>query len=140
MEMFMSTKLELPIQEFTTPYPVTAREDSSIDELLDIVKNLKVRHIPIMSDGKITGIVSERDLRIVSALSAREKFLVRANDLMTPDPVTFQSDTSIEDVILEMSEKKIGSVLVANKNGDLQGVFTVTDALDVLVEILRGRK
>lgn len=136
----MSTKLELPIQEFTTPYPVTAREDSSIDELLDIVKNLKVRHIPIMSDGKITGIVSERDLRIVSALSAREKFLVRANDLMTPDPVTFQSDTSIEDVILEMSEKKIGSVLVANKNGDLQGVFTVTDALDVLVEILRGRK
>jgi len=140
MEMFMSTKLELPIQEFTTPYPITAREDSSIDELLDIVKNLKVRHIPIMSDGKITGIVSERDLRIVSALSAREKFLVRANDLMTPDPVTFQSDTSIEDVILEMSEKKIGSVLVANKNGDLQGIFTVTDALDVLVEILRGRK
>lgn len=136
----MSTKLELPIQEFTTPYPVTAREDSSIDELLDIVKNLKVRHIPIMSDGKITGIVSERDLRIVSALSAREKFLVRANDLMTPDPVIFQSDTSIEDVILEMSEKKIGSVLVANKNGDLQGIFTVTDALDVLVEILRGRK
>lgn len=136
----MSTKLELPIQEFTTPYPVTAHEDSSIDELLDIVKNLKVRHIPIMSDGKITGIVSERDLRIVSALSAREKFLVRANDLMTPDPVTFQSDTSIEDVILEMSEKKIGSVLVANKNGDLQGIFTVTDALDVLVEILRGRK
>ena len=128
----MSTKLELPIQEFTTPYPVTAREDSSIDELLDIVKNLKVRHIPIMSDGKITG--------IVSALSAREKFLVRANDLMTPDPVIFQSDTSIEDVILEMSEKKIGSVLVANKNGDLQGIFTVTDALDVLVEILRGRK
>lgn len=102
----MSTKLDLPIQEFTTPYPVTAREDSSIDELLDIVKNLKVRHIPIMSNGKITGIVSERDLRIVSALSTREKFLVRADDLMTPDPVTFQGDTSIEDVILEMSEKK----------------------------------
>ncbi|SFU44643.1 acetoin utilization protein AcuB [Nitrosomonas eutropha] len=136
----MSTKLELPIQEFTTPYPVTAREDSSIDELLDIVKNLKVRHIPIMSNGKITGIVSERDLRIVSALSAREKFLVRADDLMTLDPVTFQGSTSIEDVILVMSEKKIGSVLVADEKGDLQGIFTVTDALDVLVEILRGRK
>lgn len=136
----MSTKLELPIQEFTTPYPVTAREDSSIDELLDIVKNLKVRHIPIMSNGKITGIVSERDLRIVSALSVREKFLVRADDLMTLDPVTFQGSTSIEDVILVMSEKKIGSVLVADEKGDLQGIFTVTDALDILVEILRGRK
>ncbi|ABI59254.1 CBS domain-containing protein [Nitrosomonas eutropha] len=136
----MSTKLELPIQEFTTPYPVTAREDSSIEELLDIVKNLKVRHIPIMSNGKITGIVSDRDLRIVSALSAREKFLVRADDLMTSDPVTFQGNTSIEDVILEMSEKKIGSVLVADEKGDLQGIFTVTDALDVLIEILRGRK
>lgn len=136
----MSTKLELPIQEFTTPYPVTAREDSSIEELLDIVKNIKVRHIPIMSDGKVIGIVSERDLRIASALSTREKFLVRAEDLMTPNPITFKGDTSIEDVITEMAEKKIGSVLVANEKGDLKGIFTVTDALDVLIEILRGKR
>ncbi|CAD84436.1 MULTISPECIES: CBS domain-containing protein [Nitrosomonas] len=136
----MSTKLELPIQEFTTPYPVTAREDSSIEELLDLIKNLKVRHIPIMSDGKVTGIVSERDLKIISALSTREKFLVRAADLMTPDPIIFRGSTSIEDVILKMSEKKIGSVLVSDEQGNLQGIFTVTDALDILVEILRGKK
>ena len=136
----MSTKLELPIREFTTPYPVTAREDSSIEELLDIVKNLKIRHIPIMSNGKITGIVSERDLKIVSALSAREKFLVKAEYLMTPDPVTFKGHTSIEDVISEMAKKKIGSVLIADEKGDLKGIFTVTDALDVLIEILRGKR
>lgn len=136
----MSTKLELPIQEFTTPYPVTAHENSSIEELLDLIKNLKVRHIPIMSNGKVAGIVSDRDLRIASALSTREKFLVRAADLMTTDPVTFPGSTSIEDVILKMSEKKIGSVLVNDKQGNLQGIFTVTDALDILLEILRGKK
>lgn len=136
----MRTKLGLPIQEFTTPYPVTAREDSSIEELQELIKNLKVRHIPVVSDGKAVGIISDRDLRIVSALSAREKFLVKASDLMTPDPVTFQGDASIEDVILQMSEEKIGSVLVNDVQGNLQGIFTVTDALGILVEILRGTK
>ncbi|MCC6917341.1 CBS domain-containing protein [Nitrosomonas sp.] len=136
----MRTKLGLPIQEFTTPFPVTAREDSSIEELQALIKNLKVRHIPVISDGKIVGIISDRDLRIVSALNAREKFLVSASDLMTPDPVTFQGNTSIEDVIQQMAEKKIGSVLVSDASGNLQGIFTVTDALGILVEILRGTK
>lgn len=136
----MRTKLGLPIQEFTTPYPVTVREDSSIEELQELIKNLKVRHIPVVSDGKAVGIISDRDLRIVSALSAREKFLVKASDLMTSDPVTFQGNASIEDVILQMSEEKIGSVLVNDAQGNLQGIFTVTDALGILIEILRGTK
>ncbi|KIO47629.1 CBS domain-containing protein, partial [Nitrosospira sp. NpAV] len=59
---------------------------------------------------------------------------------MVSNPVTFQSNTPIEDVILEMAEKKIGSIWVTDEKGELQGIFTVTDALDVLVEILRGRK
>ncbi|WP_300088572.1 CBS domain-containing protein [uncultured Nitrosomonas sp.] len=136
----MRAKLELPIQEFTTPYPITGREDSTIDELLDIINKLKVRHVPIMANGKTIGIVSDRDLRVASALSAREKFLVKASDLMTPDPITFQENTSIEDVILKMSENKIGSVLISDKEGELRGIFTVTDALDILLEILRGKQ
>lgn len=136
----MNTKLEIPISEFTTPYPVTAQEDSSIEELLGFVNNLKVRHIPIVTNGEVVGIISDRDLKIVSALSAREKFLVRAADLMTPDPVSFNSDTPLEEVIQKMADKKIGSVLVNDDQGHLQGIFTVTDALDILLEILRGKK
>ena len=59
---------------------------------------------------------------------------------MTPDPVIFQGSASIEDVILKMSEKKIGSVLVSDEQGNLQGIFTATDALDILIDILRGEK
>lgn len=136
----MRTKLDLSIQEFTTPFPVTAHEDSSIEELQELIRKLKVRHIPVTSGGKVVGIISDRDLRIASALSTREKFLVRASDLMTPDPVTFHCTASIEDVILQMSEKKIGSVLVNDTQGNLQGIFTVTDALDILIEILQGTK
>lgn len=135
----MSTQLEIPVLEFITPYPVTAREDSSIEELLEIVKNLKVRHIPVVTNGRAVGIISDRDLRIISALSIREKFLVRAADLMTPDPVTFPGATPLEKVILEMAEKKIGSVLVNDEKDRLAGIFTVTDALNALVEILRGK-
>jgi acetoin utilization protein AcuB len=136
----MNTRLETPIAEFTTPNPVTAPENCSIEELIDFMQQFEVRHVPIVTEGRAVGIVSDRDLKIVSALNFREKFLIKAADLMTTEPVVFHHSTPLEKVILEMSEKKIGSVLVNDDDGKLLGIFTVIDALNVLVKILRGKK
>lgn len=74
-------KLNLPVEEFTTPDPVTAKEDTSIEELSKMMKEHGVRHLPIVRDKRIVGIVSDRDLRVASCLSSREKMLVQASDI-----------------------------------------------------------
>jgi acetoin utilization protein AcuB len=82
------------------------------------------------------GIVSERDLKVVAGLKMLEKNLLTAADIMSPDPVTVDASTMLDEVAFEMSEKKIGSVIVT-ENDQFLGIFTVTDALNALIEAAR---
>lgn len=132
-------QLDLPVEEFTTPDPITAEESSSIADLRKIMDTHGVRHIPITRQGSVVGLVSDRDLRVVAGLEMREKLLVRASDIMAPDPVTVQSQTTLDEVALEMSQRKIGSVIV-NEGDKFMGIFTVTDALNALIEITRSMR
>ncbi|HRQ06462.1 MAG TPA: CBS domain-containing protein [Nitrosomonas halophila] len=136
----MKTKLEIPVEMHTTPHPVTAREDSSIDEMKTLMQHHRVRHLPIVSAGKVVGIVSDRDLKMAAALNPNEKNLIKAADLMTLEVAIFHRATPLQEVALEMAEKKIGSVLVNDDKGELLGIFTATDALHALIKIMRGEK
>lgn len=131
--------LSIPVEEFTTPDPVVLTEKASVDDLMQVMKNKGIRHIPIVSDGKVVGVVSDRDVRVVMGLNFQEKNLVQARDIMTSNPFTVSSETPLEEVALEMSRQKIGSVIVTEGN-QLLGIFTVTDALNALIEISRGRQ
>lgn len=132
------SKLNLPVEEFTTPDPVTAIETTSLEALVQLMKEHEVRHLPIVRGEKIVGIISDRDLRIASGLNSREKMQIQASDIMIQDPVTVNSQTSLDEVAFEMSQNKIGSVIVNDENEKFLGIFTVTDALNALIEIARS--
>lgn len=131
-------QLHLPVEEFTTPNPVTASETTSIDELANLMRRHEVRHLPIVREERVVGIVSDRDLKVVSALTAREKMLLQASDIMVNNPVTVNAGASLDKVAFEMSQNKIGSVIVNDENDQFLGIFTATDALNALIEIIRS--
>ncbi|HMO45262.1 MAG TPA: CBS domain-containing protein [Rubrivivax sp.] len=131
--------LRVPVEEYTTPNPVTATEDLSIEELRQRMDAYGVRHLPVVRGGEVVGVISERDLRLVEGLSREHRFQVRARDLMRPDPVSMRADTPLDDVAFVMSDRKIGSVIITEADGSLLGIFTVTDALNALIEISRLR-
>lgn len=132
-------RLKMPVEEFTTPDPVTAVEDASVEQLNRLMAEYGVRHLPILRGQQVVGIISERDLKVVAGLDFEEKSLVRAGDIMVREPVTMSADTPLDEVAFEMSSRKIGSVIV-NESDRFLGIFTVTDALNALIEILRDRK
>lgn len=132
------SQINLPVEEFTTPALVTATENESIDRLIDLMNLYDIRHLPIVKDGRAVGIVSDRDLKLAIGLSIREKINICAADIMVTDPVTVSAGATLDEVAFEMSQKKIGSVLVNDENDELMGIFTVTDALNALVEIARS--
>lgn len=132
------SQLGLPVEEFTTPNPVTAGEDATLDELNQLMRRHNVRHIPILRGKGVIGVVSDRDCRLASGLTQCEKTLVRAADVMTSDPVTVSAGESLDKVAFEMSENKIGSVIVNDENDKFLGIFTATDALNALIEIARA--
>jgi acetoin utilization protein AcuB len=131
-------KWNAPVEEFTTPNPVTAPDDLTIDQVRLLMQQFGVRHLPIVRDGKVVGVVSDRDVRVAQGLSAEHKFQVRAADIMAADPVTVTADTPLDEVAFTMSDRKIGSVIVNDAGGEFLGIFTVTDALNALIEISRA--
>lgn len=129
--------ISVPVDEFTTPDPITADENMPVDDLRELMEENGIRHLPIVRGTAVVGVVSDRDVRLSAGLSAAEKFLVQASDIMAEDPLCVSSNTPLDEVAYAMSERKVGSVIVKNEAGELVGIFTATDALNALIEIVR---
>lgn len=56
---------------------------------------------------------------------------------MAADPVAVKASTPLDEVAYAMSDRKIGSVIVNEDDGEFMGIFTLTDALNALIEISR---
>ena len=128
----------MPVSEFITPDPITAREDMSTDELRDLMKHHGIRHLPVLRGEAVVGLISERDVRLVSGLTVAEKLQVQASDIMAAEPLTVPASTPLVEVAETMAREKVGSAIVTDEDGRLQGIFTDTDALNALADILRG--
>ena len=126
----------LRVEEFTTPCPKSVRVDTTLKEVESLMAEEGIRHLPVMGEGgEIVGIVSERDVHCAYRMGNAESYLVK--DIMRADPFIVDENTKISEVAFNMSERKIGSALVQGVGGEL-GIFTSTDALNALIEIVRG--
>ena len=130
-------RFNLTVEEFTTPNPVTADEDIGIEEMGRLMGEHGIRHLPVTRGQQVVGIVSQRDLAVIKGLDLGQQSQVRAGDLMSPDPVTVRTSDALDQVAYRMSDMKIGSVIVLDDSGSLYGIFTATDALNALVEVVR---
>lgn len=128
--------ISVPVEKYITTAPVVASEGMTIDELQQLMTRHDIRHLPVVRDQQVVGIISDRDVRLVAGLTAAEKYQVRASDLMALDPFMVQAGTPLEDVAQAMIERRIGSVIVNDAQGLLLGIFTATDALKALVEMI----
>ena len=128
----------LTVSVFTTPCPKVVSPDASLEELEKLMKENGIRHIPVMENKKLVGIISERDVYFVYRLGLSAN--CKAGDVMQKNPYQVHPETKISEVAFYMSKNKYGSALVTATDGgggDL-GIFTSTDALNALIEILRG--
>ena len=132
------TSMNVPVEEFTTPDPVTANEHMGIDGLRALMEQHGVRHLPVVRGESVVGLISDRDVRVVMGLPITEIGQVRASDIMAADPLTVMATMPLDQVAYVMSENKVGSVIVNNEDGRFLGIFTASDALNALTEIVRG--
>jgi len=103
----------------------------------DVISLGRIRHIPIVEDGRLVGLLSERDMMgatttTIFGLKRKSKSAllksVLIKDVMKKKVVTVKPDTPIKDAAHLMKEKKIGCVPVVDE-GALVGLVTTTDIL-----------
>ncbi|WP_370580360.1 IMP dehydrogenase [Snodgrassella alvi] len=105
--------------------PVTITPDTLISDLIGPGRKYKASSLPVLENGKVVGLVTNRDLRFERNL--RQK----VSSIMTPRErlVTVSETTSIDDARELMHTHKIERVLVVNEDWALKGLITVKDIL-----------
>ena len=132
-----------------TVEPVTVMPDTSFPETFRLMREKKIRHLPVVDEkGKLVGVIARTDLLHASpssatTLSVFEMNLLLANlhvrKFMSTPPVTVSEDAPLEEAARVMVEKKIGCLPVM-RDGELVGLITETDIFEVFVEILGGEE
>ncbi|MCC7418507.1 MAG: CBS domain-containing protein [Acidobacteria bacterium] len=109
---------------------MTVESGDPADAALATMRQHRIRHLVVVENGRLAGIVSERDLG--GARGAEGSGPDRAvRDLMTPDPVTASPATTLRQAANLMRGQSLGSLLVVD-DGHLVGIVTTTDLLDQL--------
>jgi acetoin utilization protein AcuB len=126
----------MTVEQYTTPCPVSVKESDSLATVETLMEEYGIRHIPVVRDDFPIGIISERDLYRRARSEGYQSNT--AFEVMTPVPFTVNENAPLSKVALEMSAQKVGSAIVVNAEGKLAGIFTSIDALNALVEVLRG--
>jgi CBS domain-containing protein len=125
------------VREIMMGSPVTLKPEDTLDLANDVIALGRIRHIPVVDDGRLVGILTERDLIGAAAshifgLKQKSKSAllksVLIKEVMKKRVVTAAPDTPIKDVAHLMVEKKIGCVPVVSA-GMVVGLVTTTDIL-----------
>jgi len=117
--------------------PVTLGPDDTLDLANDVISLGRIRHIPIVENGKLVGLLSERDLIGAAAnqvfglkQKTRSALLktVLIKTIMKKHLLTVAPETEIKDAAHLMAAKKVGCLPVLSE-GALVGLVTTTDVL-----------
>ena len=124
---------------------LTVGENDTFEDVIQLMKQNKIRHIPVVKRDKVVGFITESDVKRVSASPASslsvyelnyllEKIKVR--DIMTREVITASPEMTLEEAALIMRNHKFGGLPVVEDNGRLVGIITLTDIVDVFLDVM----
>jgi acetoin utilization protein AcuB len=140
VKMFVGERMSRPV--------ISVSPDDPINEVLAMFRNEHIRRAPVMKDGKLVGIISDRDLLNASPSSATTLSVwelnyliskVKVKDVMTKKVITVNADIPIEEAARIMADKKIGGLPVVSSD-KVVGMITETDLFKTLLELMGARQ
>ncbi len=128
-----------------TPNPKIIEPSATIADASEMMRKFKIRRLPVVDNGQLVGIVTDRDLRSVSPSPATTLSIFELNyllakmqvkDIMHKDVVTINVVATIEEAALAMSNHHIAGLVVVDDKGSVVGIITETDIFNSFVEVM----
>ncbi len=132
------------IKGWMTSEVITITEDTSMMKAGQIMKENNVHHLPVVRDGELVGMVTDRDIKEASPSKATTLDLhelyyllsdLKVKDIMSRNVITVDADDTVEKAAVIMLEHHIGGLPVVNKKGEMIGIITQGDVFRVLISI-----
>ncbi len=131
-----------PVSQIMTHDVYTVNETDKLHEAVAIIRNHKIRHLPVVKGNAVTGIISRTDINRLTfgALFENQEGadeavleMLSIPQVMTAKPRTVSSDTTIREVAEIFSNEEYHALPVVD-NGELKGIVTTTDVIRYLLE------
>ena len=133
----MTEKKKTTVRDLMSIEVATLGRDDTLDIADGVMAMSRIRHLPVLHEGKVLGIVSQRDLfrsALGAALAFRDRDpqrLMRSlevRDVMSAPAVTIDGGAAVQEAARTMVENKIGCLPVV-EDGKLVGILTESDVL-----------
>jgi acetoin utilization protein AcuB len=109
----------------------TIRSGAKLSEAHALMREHRIRHLPVLERGSLVGLVSDRDLHLVETLGVGSPEEITVEEAMSQDVLVAGPGEAIPDVARRMAERKAGSAVIV-RNDHVIGIFTTVDALRLL--------
>ncbi len=126
------------IKDWMAKNVIAIDESESLMKAIRIMETNQIRKLPVVLDGKLKGIISDRDVKDASppkntTLDIHELYYllseIKVKDMMTKDPITMLCTDSLEKAAMIMLENKISGIPVLDDFGKLSGLISETDVM-----------
>jgi len=126
---------------------ITTNPEASVFDAYEKMSRNRIRHLPVIdADGRLIGIVTDRDIRSAlpysklkdPALAAKTEKVkdLKVKDIMTTEPKTIGPHHTIQDALVLIQELRVGALPVVDKKGKLKGILSVRDLLRAFINVL----
>lgn len=129
-----------------TPNPMTIRSQATVAEAWDLMREMEIRHVPVVDDGTLVGMLSDRDLgrldvtRMLVAEGAdalRQELAMAVAKVMSVDVIAVGPEAELGDIVDVLVEQKVGALPVVQPDTrELVGIISYVDVLRVLRDLL----
>ncbi len=118
--------------------------DESFQDAVEKMKSNRISLLPVMSKGKLVGVVTDQDLKKASASDATTLEIhelmyllskIKVKEIMSNNPVTVPPDFTMEETAHLLMNHKLSGVPVVDYDGEVIGVITKTDLFNLFISI-----
>ena len=126
----------IKVVDVMTKNPLVMTPAETIGQADELMTENRIRQLPVVDEGALLGIITDRDIRSFLAQSAlvepeeRAKVLrTKVSEIMTAEPLTLAPDDDLREAIELLIEEKIGGIPVVDQAEGLVGIVTYVDVL-----------
>jgi acetoin utilization protein AcuB len=125
------------VRQYMTPAPTEVSPDAPLGETRELMRESGIHHLPVILGKQLVGLVTEIDLVTFEEMSELYRHRLRVEDIMIPVPPVVPAETPLVGAAREMLSCRCSAVVVV-QDDEVVGIFTLTDALRALLEILEA--
>ncbi len=132
----------LLVKDWMTTDVVTVEPNTPMLEAHRLMRAKKIRRVPVVSQGKIVGIITRSDVREAEPSDATSLnvweinyllYKLEVKDIMSKDVLTIRPDDTIKTAASTMNDVKIGALPVVKNHAELVGIITESDIFRILI-------